>query len=457
MKIRTRLTIRFVLIVAGIITMFSSGIFYFASLKRENDFNRRLKNRALTTARLLVDIKEVDHELLEIIEKNTVNALIDEKLTIYNSKDSLIYHHEEDGGEKITVSNELMANIKSEDAVYFKNGATQMVGISYKGKYGHYVLVSSARDEAGLMQIAQLKLILIIGGGFSILITGIFGWLFARQVLQPISNMIRQVDSITASNLNKRLGEGKQQDELELLAVTFNKMLDRLYEAFEIRKRFVANASHEFRTPLTAMSSQLEVTLMSERDNVEYKRVLESVLDEVRKLNLLTNGMLKMAQMHPESNDLRIKPVRIDELLWSMKEDLKKVQPDYSMQIEFTDFPEDEDKIQISGNEPLLKTAILNIVDNACKYSEDKKVLVKASFTDTIKLSFSDNGIGIPKKDLKNIFQPFYRAENTTGTAGHGLGLSLAERIIKMHNGSIAITSQVGKGTEVQVDFAGFN
>lgn len=453
MKIRTRLAARFVLIVAAILISFSTSIYYLSSINREQDFNRRLKNRAVSTAKLLLEVAEVRNDLLKIIDRYTVNALYDERIAIFNDSDSLLYHSEETG-HALHISPALLDSVRAAGILYVsRDKDIQMVAITHKGKYRRYVIMAAARDEIGLTHKKTLKRLLVTGTLVSLCITGFFGWLFSMQMLHPLSKIIKSVDSITASNLAKRLNEGKRQDELEYLAMTFNKMLDRLEDAFEMQRRFVSNASHELRTPLTAVIGQIDVTLLKKRDQEEYEKVLRSVLDEMKKLTQLTNGLLKLAQIYSENSELGSRKVRIDELLWSLKEDFSRLQPGYTMQIDFEDYPEDEDQVTLHGNESLLKTAFLNLVDNACKYSPDNKMIVKASFDHGIVLRFLDKGRGIPKKDLRNIIQPFYRGVNSSGVSGHGLGLSLANKVILLHHGTLTINSEEGVGTEVVVAF----
>jgi signal transduction histidine kinase len=454
MKIRTRLAYRFALIVAAILLLFSISILYFASINREDDFNIRIRNRARTTARLLLEVGERQHGLLKLIDKHTINALYDERISIYSDNDSLIYHHEESGGAPIQFSPSGLDSIREENGLYRNlSDQSQLVAINHKGRFHSYVIIASARDEIGLGHIRRLGAILLIGGLTSLFIAAISGWLFAQEMLYPVARIIREVESITASSMTKRLNEGKKSDEVEQLAVTFNQMLDRLQDAFEMQRRFVSNASHELRTPLTAVMGVIDVTLMKEREQQEYVSILRSVQDEMKKLTALTNGLLKLAQVSSGQGELTPRMVRIDELLWSLKEDLGRFQPECNMIIDFLDFPENEEKMIVRGNESLLRTAFLNLTDNACKYSADRKVSIKASFENGIVVRFIDKGRGIPKKDLRNVLQPFYRADNSADTQGHGLGLSLADRIIRLHNGSLMIESEEGVGTEIIVSF----
>src|SRR5262249_28595632 len=158
-----------------------------------------------------------------------------------------------------------------------------------------------------------LSLILLIGLLFSVLVTLLSGWFFSGQALKPISQVVNDVEAITGYNLNKRLGEGNRKDEIAHLAITFNQMLDRVEHAFHAQKSFISNASHELRTPLTAITGQLEVALINKRDPAEYENILASVLDDIKKLNKLTNGLLMIAQSDMDVNSMRMKSFRADE------------------------------------------------------------------------------------------------------------------------------------------------
>ncbi|MES1218622.1 MAG: HAMP domain-containing sensor histidine kinase [Bacteroidota bacterium] len=125
----------------------------------------------------------------------------------------------------------------------------------------------------------------------------------------------------------------------------------------------------------------------------------------------------------------------------------QKISSGYSVILQFEKLPDDDENLLVFGNEPLLLTAIRNILVNACKYSEDQKAVISLEIRDKIMISICDKGKGISKDELKNIFQPFFRAQESSGTKGFGLGLSLTEKIIKLHKGYIDVTSVPGKGT----------
>ena len=267
-----------------------------------------------------------------------------------------------------------------------------------------------------------------------------------------MSDVVTQVDKITIASLNMRVNEGNKTDEIAQLAITFNKMLERLESAFEMQRSFVSNASHELRTPLTSITGQLEVSLMKPRTQKEYEDILESVLEDIKNLNALSNGLLDLAKASSDISAISLHPLRIDEIIWETRSELTNNKKDYKIFIEFREPIDEEMQLTILGNEHLIKTAIINLMDNACKFSPDNSARVSL-YIDKKSLitKISDNGSGIDTADLENIFHPFFRAKNTGSIPGNGLGLSLAKKIIELHKGTILVNSVLNEGTTVFV------
>ena len=255
------------------------------------------------------------------------------------------------------------------------------------------------------------------------------------------------MEEISARNLTRRIETGTAQDEWFYLASTLNQLLNRLQESFELQSRFIANASHELSTPLTSISSQIQVSLQRDREAVEYRNVMESIYQDVQHMSKLTQTLLEFAKASGSTGGLEINLIRIDEIILQLPSEIVKMNEQYSVALQFDELPEEEDDLMVFGNEPLLLTAIKNIVINACKYSTDHKALIKLEITNQIVITICDKGKGISKNELTRIFQPFYRVQENSANKGFGLGLSLAERIIKLHKGSIEVTSVIDEGT----------
>ncbi|MFI5134476.1 MAG: ATP-binding protein [Chitinophagales bacterium] len=452
MKIRNRLSLQFTLIVASILILFSGSIYFFSAAYRKNEFTGRLKEKALTTAKLFIEVDEVDSALLKIIDKNAVNILPHEDVIIFDSSKKEIYRSDDSDTEIFSPS--ILSKIKSKKEYNFQKAEFEYVGIFIHAREKDYTVIAKAEDLYGKSKLQYLRLILIVGLFASVFITLLSGWFFSGQALKPISKVVEEVDAITGDNLNQRVGEGNRKDEIAQLAMTFNLMLDRIEQAFQTQKSFIANASHELRTPLTAITGQIEVALINQRQIAEYENILASILDDIKKLNRLTNGLLLIAQSNMDINAMRMKTFRVDELLWESRQDIMKRNADYSILLHFPEMPTDESELCLTGIEPLFKTAITNLMDNACKYSLSKKVEVTLTHENNhLEITFEDEGIGIPFSEMEKIFEPFYRASNAQRYPGQGLGLSLARRTVELHRGQIVIQSVVNEGTTIRLEF----
>ncbi len=451
MKIRTKLALRFTIIVASILLFFAFAIYYFSSSYREQEFYSRLREKANNTAKLLIDVDEVSKDLLKIIDKNTA-SLPEEQIGVYDYNNKEIYSSGDSIDSKVDKG--LLNEIRLKGELQQNANGKEVLGILFTGKYDRFVVIASAYDKYGVGKIRNLQLILILGLFACVLVTMIAGWSYAGQALSPISKVVGEVDEITASNLSQRVNEGNGRDEIAQLAVTFNQMLNRIEEAFKLQKSFVSNASHELRTPLTSITGQLEVALIKQRDPGEYVAIIRSALEDINSLSKLTNGLLILAQANMDASALRLKDVRMDELLWQTRNELLKSTPLYKINIEILDFPEDENMLTVNGSEQLLKSAILNLMVNACKFSPDREVFISFNVkNDSIQLVFKDHGIGISPENLKNIFQPFFRGDNAKMYPGHGLGLSLTQKIIALHKGEMRIESVISQSTTVTITF----
>ena len=189
--------------------------------------------------------------------------------------------------------------------------------------------------------------------------------------------------------------------------------------------------------------SQIDITLLKKRTPEVYQESLKSLQEDTRSLTQLTNTLLNLANTVVSSDTMQRVPIRVDELLWEAKSQLKKWHEEYNIQLNFGDFPEDEEELIIQGNEASLKVAIMNLMDNACKFSEDNTVVVNFTASiDEIKILFYNTTPIIPEVDLPYIFRPFYRSNATAkATKGHGVGLAIVAQVTKLHHGNISVVS----------------
>lgn len=451
MNIRTRLTVLFALLVGSIILLFSLSIYYLFDQYREREFYERLRQNAFATAKLLenVEISGITNEMVQQIESNYM-SFYKGHITIY-LPDNRILHSTDSKHEQVSI--QFLEQVRSGKEIFKRNGEIETLGVRYADNHNRMlVVVATAIDRYGFTKIEWLRDILVVSWLVSMGIVLMAGWFFAGDALRPVSDIIDQVNAISATNIYARLRVGRPKDELAKLAATFNDMLDRLEQAFILQKNFVSHASHELLTPLTVMMGQVDVTLMQPRNEADYKLALESVQEEARKMNKLVNGLLELARVNADAATLSFRPVRIDELLWQCRSRLLQKKREYRIDIEYGTVPGTEEELIVMGEESLLQMAFQNLIENGCKYSKDHHIIVKLSAIDeTIRITFIDHGYGIPAEDIPHLFEPFFRSETTSGIIGHGIGLALTHRIITIHQGQIRVKSKIGAGTSVEV------
>jgi len=452
MNIRNRLLLLFSLIVVFILLIISVGVYYLSSGHRESEYYTRLEDRAMTTGRLLLDVEEVGEALLKVIDKNTV-ALFEEKINIYDQNNNLIYSNPQHNDfNNLT---EIILKARESKKFKYKDGQHELLALLYTYKGFDYVIIISAFDKFGYSKLNNLRLILFFTFIFGLLITVVFGVIFSRRALAPISDVIRQVQNITGTNLNERLNEGNKKDEIAQLAITFNQMLQRIEDAFVLQREFVSNAAHELRTPFSVLLAESDFALMQEREKEFYQKTLVSHSEELRKLSKISNGLLELARISYDESRFNLKAIRIDELIIETCDAVIASNPQNHIRIDFEQLPDNEESLTLHGNEQLLSIAFKNLIDNSCKFSENKSVdVILRADKNQIVVVFKDEGIGIPPDDIESIFNPFYRGKNTHFIAGYGIGLALTNKIILLHKGAIQVESELGKGSVFTVTFS---
>ncbi len=451
MKIKYRITIIFTLIVSSILFLLCFSVYYFFDLKRESEFKKRLKNRTRFTINLLKKVEGINKDLLGKIDASTY-TLESKSIIVYDQNDKEEYSYTEEGAMRIEANKTILEKAKKNGDYYFIKDDHEAVAVAYTDNQNTFVVVTAAYDKDGFQKLSMLALILSLSWVTGVLITFLSGLLFSMRLVLPIRNIINEVKKISSQNLSRRIDTYKSKDELGELASTFNELLTRLQESFDIQGRFIANASHELSTPLASISSQLEIALQNERSTDEYKTLIYSVYEDVRTLTQLTRSLLEIAKASGTTDGIELSLVRVDELLMKIPAELKKSDARYNAELHFDSFPDDEDRLLVFGNADLLYSAIKNIVINACKYSEDHQANVSLHFLEaSVQIRVADNGPGIKKEELELVFQPFYRSKDNITTQGFGLGLSLASTIIKLHKGTIKPVA--GKGTVFVIEF----
>ncbi len=450
MKIRQRLAYKYIAATAVILFFILSLIYLFSKDNREVEFYRDLKKEAITKANLFLDHR-VDAKTMQSIYLNNRSFINEVEVAIYSESGNLLYHD----AIEIDIVKEtpsMISNIKQKESIEFYSNEYQAIGMLYDFHGHKYILTAAAYDGYGYAKLKALAQILLLSFVLGLGILFIAGYYLAKGALSPVSKIVKEAKNISAKNLNKRIPIEQEKDELGELAASFNEMLDRIEKAFDAQQQFVSNVSHELKTPMAALISELEITLLKPRTNEEYIKSMQRALQDGYNINKLAEGLLNLAKANYLPEKIKMSNVRLDEVLLDARALVLKANTHYKVDLLFEQESDEENLITVYGNEYLLKTAFVNFMENNCKFSKNNTCLIQITFWSEYSiLRFSDTGKGISEEDINHIFEPFYRGKHNENIKGFGIGMALCKNIIKIHEGEIEVHSEINVGTTYTV------
>ena len=450
---KTQLKIALALILTNVIMLLllCGSIYYFSYNYSYTDFYKRLETRAKISAKYNYDANKIDAQSFKKIRNENLEKLSEEKDYNFQIKQkSDLKAIAQKTALPLSFLKEILQNTKST----LQLNDTFYTGIRYNSNDKQYLIIVSAKNYYSSHHLIFMRNIILVAVFLIVIFITYLSFYFSKHIFDPIKSITDRVKQISTDNIHLRIDEKNNDNEISQLISTFNDLLNRLETAFETQKNFVSNASHEFGTPLTSIMGETEVMLMKDRTPEEYKQSLTSILGQAERLNQITQTLLYLAQTGYSNKKVNFEILRTDELLWQTKEMLDKLNPKNNIIIDFSLLPENPLKLKIMGNKQLLYLAFINILTNACKYSNNKTVNVSIAASDNLVfLVFKDQGIGIPESEMQFIYDPFFRASNTRHFEGYGIGLPLSRNIIKIHNGQLIVTSVIHEGTTVQIKF----
>lgn len=451
MKLSFKINLLFTVIVSGILLGMTILIFNLSRSNVHQDFQQRLKTRAARAAYLFSLFRNDTTNLLKSLDANAPPALFNKNIGIYSSGYAELYEFHDPNVEKLKIDTTWLLEGKKEGNYFFTLGQKEICVYYNQKELFPVIVLVAAENIAGKAYISNLQKIFLIYFPVAVLVTLIAGYLFSRTLIKPMKETISDVKLITSQNLSHRLYIGKRKDELAELNETFNDLLNRLEESFAMEKRFISNASHELSTPLTSISSQIQVALLQARTIEEYQKVLTSVLNDVQGLHDLTRNLLEIAKAGTHGA-ISLEKVRIDEILIKAHSEVLRQNQGYKIELAFPELPEDENECLLFGNTHLLHSAFKNILENGCKYSPDNLTKVQLNFKGKeVEIIFSNKSDFISVEEIERLFEPFYRGNNSGTKPGVGLGLTLTKRIIGLHKGNLSIQSLPETGSFIIV------
>lgn len=448
MKIQNRLSLYNSIIfgiILAVISLLTYGIYYSNTKKI---IYSNLKNTAYITALFYLEEDELNNEEFAKIRSQFDEFVNNSYYQIYNSQDSISY-----GSHFLRISPVHLNEIRKKGALSFSDDDFFCYGIFYEDNQGNFVIVSREKKDLVFQQMSVLLWILIISFilGILIIIILVNRWI-SRVAYQPFREAIKQVKNISTSMINPRIEVPPTQDELQDLLETFNDLLAKISETFQVQKNFVNYVSHEFKTPLTAMLGNLEVFSLKDRNPNEYKQLSDILIQQINQLEEILNTLIIISDLRNKS-DISTS-VRVDELIWEIISKVGIQYPNTDIAVNMHILPKEENILWVSVERTQLLIALYNLIENAVKYSGGSTVDIEIiNNYGKLNVLIADKGIGIPPEELENISKPFYRAQNTNMVMGSGIGLSIALRILEKNDIGYSIDSVINVGTTVRLKF----
>jgi signal transduction histidine kinase len=449
MQIRHKLSLWFAGLMSGLLLIFSVYVYLNYAEFRERAFQQRLVRKAALMPQVLDDSRVA----------SALATLPEQAGYLYSPTGRALYASEHGGDFRPSAA--LLAQARQQGQVEFEfdspHHAYQKAGVAlaYRrpGQPGTYVAIVTSYDQTGLERQRALWWTLLSGYLGAVVVVALLGMVFARRALLPFDRLIGQLRRPGAAQAF-RLHPLHQHDEAGQLAQAFNDLLARQEALAESQRSFIAQASHELRTPLTTIKGWLETSLTYDADAASLREGIRQATQELDKLTALANGLLHLANLEGLGTRLERHPLELMDVLLDVIDTVQHQRPGQRLALAVGEGVQQQATAPtVLGNTHLLRTALTNLVDNACKYSSGQPVALRLEMhTDqAIQLTIEDRGIGIVSADAERIFQPLTRGSNVQATGGFGIGLTLAREIIQLHQGQLRLRPRPGGGTVAEV------
>lgn len=451
MKIRIRLTLLYTSMLLAILLLLAIVVYWSAWQNRESAYAAVLKKEGITKANLILEA-ELPDTVLHTIYKSNRQTLDEIEVAIYDSQYQLVYHDAVDI-DVVKETPEMLQAIRVKGALQTEAANWQVLGFTWTHNNKIYIITAAGYDAYGWTKLKHLRFTFLWLLIPALMLVIAASYYFVKKALDPIRSMVYQAKEMSVKELSKRLPTGRYKDELFELSTTINLLLEKLNGSFQEQKQFVNHVAHELRTPLAAMKLQVDL-MLSQKDNSNISDNLSLLRTDVKRVQHILDQLLNLAKAGYDPSSIQMNHLRLDEILMEARQELLQANPNYEIDVAFQETNEDFDWPLFYGNAYLIRLAFLNLMDNACKFSNLPSCTVSIRFSQFyIEVWIQDTGIGIEPKELVKVTQPFYRTTDVSQVKGFGIGLSLVQRVFEIHHVEWKIDSSLGQGTTVYMLF----
>jgi signal transduction histidine kinase len=476
-SIRTRLTLLFTGLLALALFIFSGFLYQIFITSQQNEFDVNLHNHAVDVA------QSVGIDFFGDFVFNSSTLRSNEKFFPFTLGRTFMQVVSPQGQivERSTNLEEKSLPLYTEDwqQVFDKGyafrtlSASEMDGLRYaepRAQYRQITYLVRRGKPAFVLQIAApttflyreasaLVIFFLIGIPTALILSLFAGFYLSNQALKPVREIIKKADLLNPSNLAERLPTTGTQDEIGNLTETLNNLLGRIQKAFDSQEHFIADASHQLKTPLAVIRGELDVFRSKERTPEEVSAIIDSASQELQHMSRLVNDLLLMAKIDAGAGSLILSDVRLDEVFVEVVARMEVLAKKKNISIRFDlddrTIGDSADDFLVKGDFDLLQSMFRNLLDNAIKYSPDGSVVeVKLiNEADKVITCLRDYGAPISDEVRARIFQRYDRGDfRMSGVSGTGLGLTIAQRIAELHEGKISFLQDNSPGKTFQIE-----
>lgn len=446
MNLRKRIILYFSITFAIVLGITSLVVFFSMAEYREQEFMQRLKEKTTTTLRLLIDVKEIDHDLLQALDETTINNLYDEKILLFDSTGHMIYSSVDD--IVIPFSGELLKRLQTgETEISYREGDYDVYAHRMDDKEKTFFAIAKANDLYGKGKLTFLAWLLAGAFILALLLEVAIAMYLSKQITEPITQLSVAVSNKNINDLS-RITIPKTNDEIALLASSFNDMLGNVEKSYQYQKNLIHHISHELKTPIAVLISNIE-RVMTDLNRENFKDHFEFQKNGLMQMASVITTLLDISKFETNRDHLIKEHLRVDEIVFEVFDSLKQLSPNAHFELEIHENIRDVEELAIMGHKRMLTIAFINLFKNAIEYSENQTVKVEISATEELVfVSVSNSGATLTATEQGKLFEYFFRGENSRQKIGIGLGLVMVDKIAQLHEGSIRYTvSAQGKNS----------